>query len=109
MFIFVVYEVGSGFFLQNILRSKNERSERLKTDKFALISKIWDKFIENSQACYKPGANLTIDEQLFPTKARCRFTQYMPNKPDKFGIKFWLASEVRSKYLVNVSFILGPG
>ncbi|XP_014487368.1 PREDICTED: piggyBac transposable element-derived protein 3-like, partial [Dinoponera quadriceps] len=25
----------------------------------------------------------------------------MPNKPDKFGIKFWLASDVRSKYLVN--------
>lgn len=81
--------------------TKNERSERLKTDKFALISKIWEKFIENSQACYKPDANITIDEQLFPTKARCRFTQYMSNKPDKFGIKFWLASDVRSKYLIN--------
>ncbi|XP_066590647.1 uncharacterized protein [Prorops nasuta] len=54
---------------------KNKRSERLKTDRFALVSKIWEKFIENSQ--------------------------YMPNKPDKFGIKFWLASDVRSKYLVN--------
>uniref|UniRef100_T1HRF4 Uncharacterized protein n=1 Tax=Rhodnius prolixus TaxID=13249 RepID=T1HRF4_RHOPR len=28
---------------------------------------------------------------LFPTKSRCRFTRYMPNKPDKFGIKSWLA------------------
>uniref|UniRef100_T1I6T4 DDE_Tnp_1_7 domain-containing protein n=1 Tax=Rhodnius prolixus TaxID=13249 RepID=T1I6T4_RHOPR len=28
---------------------------------------------------------------LFPTKSRCRFTQCIPNKPDKFGIKFWLA------------------
>lgn len=105
---------GPAFFAQTMSRDKfidilrfirfdkkNERSERLKTDKFALISKIWEKFIENSQACYKPDANITIDEQLFPTKARCRFTQYMPNKPDKFGIKFWLASDVRSKYLVN--------
>jgi uncharacterized ubiquitin-like protein YukD len=25
----------------------------------------------------------------------------MPNKPDKFGIKFWLASDVKSKYLIN--------
>jgi len=25
----------------------------------------------------------------------------MPNKPDKFGIKFWLASDVKSKYVVN--------
>lgn len=48
---------------------KNERSERLKIDKFVLISKIWEKFTENSQACYKPDANITTDEQLFPIKA----------------------------------------
>lgn len=80
---------------------KHERSQRLKSNKFALISEIWDRFIENSQNCYKPGAYLTVDEQLFPTKTRCRFTQYMPNKPDKFGIKFWLASDVNSKYIIN--------
>ena len=80
---------------------KSERSKRLQNDKFALISEIWNKFIENSQACYKPGANITIDEQLFPTKARSRFIQYMPNKPDKFGIKFWLAADVNNKYVIN--------
>ena len=80
---------------------RNQRSHRLQTDKFALISKVWNKFVENSQNCYKPGAYITIDEQLFPTKSRCRFTQYMPNKPDKFGIKFWLASDVNSKYIIN--------
>jgi len=42
---------------------KSERSKRLQNDKFALISEIWNKFIENSQACYKPGANITIEEQ----------------------------------------------
>lgn len=51
--------------------------------------------------CYKPGPNITIDEQLLSTKARCRFTQYLPNKPNKFGIKFWLASDVQTKYIVN--------
>ena len=80
---------------------RNQRSQRLQTDKFALIFEVWYKFIENSQNCYKPGPYITIDEQLFPTKARCRFTQYMPNKPDKFGIKFWLASDVSSKYIIN--------
>ena len=29
------------------------------------------------------------------------FIQYMPNKPDKFGIKFWMAVDVESKYLYN--------
>ncbi|KAL9905270.1 rhodopsin 4 isoform 1-T4 [Glossina fuscipes fuscipes] len=81
--------------------NKNQRSQRLQNDKFALISNVWYKFMENSENCYKPGAYLAIDEQLFPTKARCRFTQYMPNKPDKFGIKFWLASDVTSKYIVH--------
>ena len=44
---------------------------------------------------------MTIDELLFPTKARCRFTQYLPNKPGKFGIRFWLASDIQIKYVVN--------
>lgn len=35
---------------------------------------------------------VTVDEQLSPTKARCRCIQYMPNRQDKFGIKFWLAA-----------------
>ncbi|XP_013170332.1 PREDICTED: piggyBac transposable element-derived protein 4-like [Papilio xuthus] len=80
---------------------KNTRLERLKTDKFTHISDVWNRFIINSQNNYRPGAHITVDEQLFPTKARCRFTQYMPNKPFKFGIKFWLASDVSTKYVVN--------
>ena len=44
---------------------------------------------------------------MFPTKARCKFTQYIASKPDKFGIKFWLAADVQSKYLVNAFPYLG--
>ena len=33
--------------------------------------------------------------------------QYMPNKPDKFGIKSWLASNVDSKYIINALPYLG--
>ncbi|XP_073345276.1 uncharacterized protein [Pagrus major] len=86
---------------------KETRRVRLQDDKFALVRATWDRFIQNSVACYKPGANITIDEQLFPTKARCKFTQYMGNKPGKFGIKFWLAADVDSKYMVNGSPYLG--
>jgi hypothetical protein len=80
---------------------KSTRSARLQSDKFALASEPWNRFITNSQMCYTAGENLTIDEQLFPTKTRCRFTQYMANKPDKFGIKFWLLVDVDAKYLLN--------
>ena len=72
---------------------KQTRSLRLQTDKFALASEMWNRFINNSILCYKPGENITIDEQLFPTFAlRCRSTQYIASKPDKYtGSNFgWL-------------------
>ena len=80
---------------------------RLQTDKFAVVSDIWNKFVDISISCYKPGENIMIDEQLFPTKSRCRFTQHMPNIPDKFGIKFWLAVDVKLKYILNAIPYLG--
>ena len=39
--------------------------------------------------------------------SRCRFIQYIPNKPDKFGIKSWLLCEVDSKYICNAIPYLG--
>ncbi|KAF2883531.1 hypothetical protein ILUMI_22647 [Ignelater luminosus] len=53
------------------------------------------------------GENITVDEQLFPTKVRCGFTQYMSNKPNKFGIKFWIAVDTKSKYVLNAFPYLG--
>ena len=48
-----------------------------------------------------------LDEQLFPTKTHCRFTQYMASKPDKFDIKFWIAVDLESKYILNAIPYLG--
>ena len=64
---------------------KSNRSQRLQTDKFALFSKVWNRFIDNCYTSYKPGAFITVDEQLFSSKARSFFTQCMASKPDKFG------------------------
>ncbi|GFV11364.1 piggyBac transposable element-derived protein 4 [Trichonephila clavipes] len=80
---------------------KTIRSERLQTDKFCFISEVWKKFIENSIICSKPGPYITTDEQLFPSDVKCRFTQYMISKPDKFGFKPWLAADVDSKFVLN--------
>ena len=54
---------------------RSTRVSRLQTDKFALISTVWDKFIENCTVCHKPEENITVDEQLFPTKGCYRFIQ----------------------------------
>uniref|UniRef100_A0A1A9UGH8 PiggyBac transposable element-derived protein domain-containing protein n=1 Tax=Glossina austeni TaxID=7395 RepID=A0A1A9UGH8_GLOAU len=62
---------------------KRQWSQRLKTDKFAMVSTIWNIFIENSQNCYRPGCNITIDEQPFPTKCLLESVSYYNNT--KFG------------------------
>ncbi|XP_068250625.1 uncharacterized protein [Palaemon carinicauda] len=83
------------------------RSERLRTDKFAYISEVWDRYIENCKAAYKPHEKITIDEKLFPSKCRCPFLQHMGNKPDTFGIKFWIAADTESKHMLNAFPYLG--
>ncbi|XP_047664940.1 uncharacterized protein LOC113656411 [Tachysurus fulvidraco] len=86
---------------------KDRRAERMKTDKFAAISDIWTRFTKNCAESFTPGEHMTIDEQLFPTKVRCPFTQYTATKPDKFGIKFWMSTDLETKYVCNASPYLG--
>lgn len=81
--------------------TRSTTSERLKTDKFALISNTLGRFENTNITRYNPGENITIDEQLFPSKARSPFTQYIANKPDKFGIQFWIAVDADAKYFLN--------
>ncbi|XP_072562559.1 uncharacterized protein [Paramormyrops kingsleyae] len=90
---------------------KDTRAERVKTDRFAAISDIWTRFTKNCAERFTPGEHMTIDEQLFPTKVRCPFTQYIASKPEKCGIKFWMATDLETKYVCNVSPYLGkdPG
>ena len=80
---------------------KTERRRKLLQDKFALALQLWNSFISNCQKAFIPQWAITVDEQLLPCKARCKFIQYMANKPDKFGLKFWLAVDVENKYLFN--------
>ena len=91
------------FLLMKYLRfdNKSTRSERVKSDTFCMARDLWERLIENSKACYRPNQFLTVDEQLLAMKCRCSFLQYMPNKPDKFGIKFWLLVDVISKFILN--------
>ena len=68
---------------------------------------MWNPFIENCKKAYFANPNITIYERLLPFKARRRFTQYLPKKPDKFGIKFWMMIDAETKYLYNGFLYLG--
>ena len=84
-------------------KEKRRRGE----DRFQHIREIWERTVENFRKCYLPRENTTIDEQLFPCRARCPFIQYMPQKPAKFGIKFWLMCDAENFYILNASPYIG--
>ena len=77
--------------------NKDRRKQRLTKDKFVHIYEQLESFVTNCLFNYAPDWSLSIDEQLFPMKNRCPFIVYMPNKPEKFGMKFWMLTEVHSK------------
>lgn len=87
--------------------NKDTRKERIHNDKFAAISDIWMRFVQNCVSSYSPGQHVTVDEQLFPSKVRCPFLQYIASKPDKFGIKFWIAADLDTKYMCDAIPYLG--
>ena len=49
----------------------------------SLVTLLEDKFTD----AYIPGKNISVDEGLVKFNGRLSFKQYMPMKPDKFGIK----------------------
>ena len=76
-------------------------------DKFAPIREAFEKFSSLCRSKFVCDYSLTIDEQLMPCKSRCSFVTYMPNKPDKYEIKFWVLVDVKSKYVSNIFPSLG--
>lgn len=74
------------------------RAKRLATDKTAAISDIWSILNKNLQNNYVPHDCLTVDEQLFGYFGRTRFSQYIPSKPAKKGIKVFFITDAKTFY-----------
>ena len=51
--------------------------------------------------------SLTVDEQLMLCKSRCPLITFMPNKCDKYRIKFWVVVDVNSKCFSNIVLYRG--
>ncbi|KAK9512370.1 hypothetical protein O3M35_000814 [Rhynocoris fuscipes] len=80
---------------------KSTRNERLKDDKFALLSFIWNKFMTKSRTFYDNSDRLAVYEQFYPMKCHCRFLQCNSNRKSKFGMKFWFIIDTKTKYILN--------
>lgn len=90
-------------FLLTFLRfdDKFTRDQRKLTDKLAPIREIWNIFINNCKSNFKPGKNVTINEQLLSFRGRCAFRVYIKNKPDKYGLKIVVINDSETAYLID--------
>ncbi len=85
----------------------DDRLERNKSDRLAPIRHIFDSFVKQLPKNFIPGENVTVDEQLVPFRGRCSFVQYMPKKPAKYCLKFWVLSDVDTRYVLALDLYAG--
>ena len=55
---------------------------------------------------YQPRKELSVDERMVKSKARCHFIQYMRNKPVKWGFKLWILADM-SGYTMDFNIYTG--
>ncbi|RZC42715.1 DDE Tnp 1 7 domain containing protein, partial [Asbolus verrucosus] len=86
---------------------KTTRAECAKLEKLALIRDFFSKFVENCKTGYSLSEYVTVDEKLEAFKGRCSFRQYIPSKPNKYGIKIFVLVDAKIMYTSNISSMFG--
>lgn len=96
-------------FLLRVIRTddKNTRDQRRETDKLAPIRKIFDSFVQNCQKHYTISEYATIDEKLEAFRGRSNLKQYIPSKPNKYGIKIFALVDAKMYYSYNLEVCVG--
>lgn len=56
-----------------------------------------------------PSREITVDEGICGFRGRIHFRVYIKNKPDKYGIKLFIACEATSGYALNIEVYTGKG
>lgn len=96
------------FLLQCIrFDDKGTRNERLEIDRLSAVRELFDMFLRNCQVAYTISEYATIDEKLEAFRGRCIFRQYIPSKPNKYGIKIFAMVDARTFYTCNLEVYVG--
>lgn len=69
------------------------RNECREIDNLAAIHAV---FVQNCKRSYSLGENVTVDEKLEVVRGRCRFKQYIPSKPARYGIKIFALCDAKT-------------
>ena len=69
-----------------------------------LINVIWEKCMET----WNVGQFATVDKMMIRYKGTyCPACHYMPQKPQKWGLKVWCLADAKSKYVANFEVYCG--
>ncbi|XP_043285372.1 uncharacterized protein [Venturia canescens] len=85
----------------------NSRKDRKLLDNLAPIRKVFEDFNATCKKCFTPGEFLTVDEMLQGFRGRCKFRQYIANKPAKYGIKICALVDANNYYVQNMEIYAG--
>lgn len=96
-------------FLLRHLRFDNKatRAERQQADKLAAIRELFGLFVANCKNNYTNSEYTTVDEMLAAFRGRCNFRQYIPSKPNKYGIKIFALVDAKTFYTSNMEVYVG--
>ena len=76
-------------------------------DKAFKIRPVIDYLVPKWQQYFGPDRELSVDESIIPFKGRTTLKQYMPDKPNKWGLKAWCLADAASGYVYNWKLYLG--
>ncbi|KAL3996894.1 squamous cell carcinoma antigen recognized by T-cells 3 [Sarotherodon galilaeus] len=76
-------------------------------DKLFRIRPLSDETLSACQAYYHPRRESSVDERMVATKAKTGMTQYMKDKPTKWGMKMFILAESRSGYTISFTIYTG--
>jgi hypothetical protein len=81
------------------------RAMRQSVDNLAPMRSFFEDFVRRCQDYYELNNYVTIDEMSF--RGRCRFRQYIPNKPAKYGLKIIALVDSNTYYSYNLEIYAG--
>jgi hypothetical protein len=77
-------------------------------DKMGQLKWLINAIRESCKKAWNLGKFLAIDEMMIRYKGSyCPLCQYMPNKPEKWGIKVWCLADSITKFMSNFQIYVG--
>ena len=82
--------------------------DRPQYDKMRQVQWLVEKIREACMQTWRLGKFLIVDEMMVRYKGTyCPTWQYMPKKPQKWGIKIWCLADLISKFISNFDIYCG--